>query len=84
MKALAVVSALAAVVMFVWVIPSVTGPVVECVNIDPGSCDEVWRDLAAHRIRPWPLTQVQVVNAYCPQVTLTYAYIFADWIEAFC
>jgi hypothetical protein len=89
MKALAVVSALAAVaifvfVMFVWVIPSVTGPAVECVNIDPESCDEVWREEAARQIRWAPLTQVRVVNAYCPQVTLTFAYIFADYREAFC
>ena len=35
---------LVAIVGVVWVIPAVSGPAVECIDIDPVACDAAWRD----------------------------------------
>ena len=42
-----VVAVLAAVVTVAWVLPTVVGPSVTCINIDPVDCDRAWRAKAS-------------------------------------
>jgi hypothetical protein len=82
---------LVATVAVVWVIPTVQGPTVECIEIDPVACDQAWRSEAAaiggiQQILP--VTKARVGGS--PEVTCVQVYlewlggVFAVAHEEFC
>ena len=70
---------LAPVVVAVWVIPAVRGPVVECIDIDAAACEQEWRSVAAgldgiQRVLPVTAARVRgSANVTCPQV-------YVEWL----
>lgn len=43
----AAAAVLAGVVAFAWVLPTIAGPSVTCINIDPVDCERAWRAKAS-------------------------------------
>jgi len=82
-------SLLSAIVVMVWVIPTVFGPRVDCGEIDPAACDRIWRDTAV-RIggiqQLFPVTSAEVSGTEtCPQVVLEwFGGVMGAYVESFC
>jgi hypothetical protein len=58
---------LVALVAFVWVIPTVRGPVVECERLDGPTCDQVWHAAASSSgiLAVLPVTYARVEGGSC-------------------
>ena len=55
---------LGATVLVVWIVPSVFGPFsVECGELNPETCNRVWRTVAAENGNWLPVTAVRVIEA---------------------
>ena len=71
---------LAAVLVVVWILPTVNGPSLECRDIDATGCDRVWRAAAAEHtegiqeVLHLPVTRAMVIGPEeCPQVDIYWA-----------
>jgi hypothetical protein len=82
---------LMAIVAVVWVIPTVQGPALECIDIDPVACDQAWRSEAAAIggiQQMLPVTKAWVQGS--PEVSCVQVYL--EWlggalavaVESFC
>lgn len=70
---------LAAIVAVVWLIPTVQGPTLECIDIDPVACDHAWRAEAAAMggvQQMLPVTKAWVQGS--PEVSCVQVYI--EWL----
>lgn len=68
-------------VLLVWVVPTVVGPRVDCIDIDPTPCDQAWRDLAAHQegigqLLPVTYAKVQGPCLKVIQIERAYTWLF--------
>lgn len=71
---------LAAVLVVVWILPTVNGPSLECRDIEAEACGRVWRAAAAEHadglqgLLHLPVTQARVIGPEeCPQVDIYWA-----------